>query len=538
MAVPDVTPAPRTPSASGHDFVTVPEDTEERRSFLQARIALFGKMLAIITSGFLAISASSYFVFTPEPSVVTRLSRDRYDLAAIAMMLGLWLVARRGRLPKLVLELLEAGVTILSCLGYAIMVLGTDEEFNLLAPSLSALAILLGRAVFIPTGPRRTFFVSLVASIPAVVVTYSLATRLDAHTSIPHPIGPTIYVACWAGMSVALSTVTSRIIYGLEQKVREARQLGQYTLAERVGEGGMGVAYRAHHAMLRRPTAIKVLPPDKMGQQNILRFEREVQLTSQLTHPNTICIYDYGRTPDGLFYYAMEYLEGYTLTELVEATGPLAPARLAWLMRQVAGSLDEAHRIGLIHRDIKPDNVIVCERGGLRDVVKVLDFGLVKEFNSSDPAVSQVDAMVGTPLYMSPESFTAPSTVGVASDLYALGALAYFLATGRHVFEGRTFAEICAHHISTAPAPLSPRIPPSMERLILDCLAKAPEARPPSAAAIEQAFSSMGAWSQEDARAWWQAHGDELARVRGREPPAVVDLARASTVLRSAATAR
>jgi serine/threonine-protein kinase len=377
------------------------------------------------------------------------------------------------------------------------------------------------RAVFIPTTPRRTLFVSLAGVLPSIVVTYILANQLGAHTSIPQALGPTIYVTCWAGSAVALSTITSRIIYGLEEKVREARQLGPYTLAERIGGGGMGVVYRAQHAMLRRPTAVKVLPPARMGAENLHRFEREVQLTSQLTHPNTISIYDYGRTPDGLFYYAMEYLEGYTLTELVETTGPLDTSRVAWLMRQVAGSIDEAHRVGLIHRDIKPDNIMVCDRGGICDVVKVLDFGLVKELESAEPALSSADAVVGTPLYMSPESITSPSSVGVPSDIYAFGAVAYYLAAGRHVFQAKTIVEICSHHLMKLPEPLSDAVsrplPEGMERLILACLAKDAKDRPPNAAILERALSTMigpSSWTQDDAQTWWRDHRDDLVRAR------------------------
>ena len=531
------------PRASSFDFVTVPENLEERRAFLQVRVALFGKLLAIVSSLFVSTSACAYFVLAPNPSIAVRLSRDRYDLLSIAMMIALWAIARRGQLSRPVLELMEAGATILSCAGYAIMVLDTSEEFNILVPALSALAIVMTRAVFVPTTPRRTFFVSSVAVLPSIVVAYILATNLNAHTSIPRALGPTIYVMCWAGTAVAITTITSRIIYGLEEKVREARQLGPYTLVERIGGGGMGVVYRAHHAMLRRPTAVKVLPPEKMGAENLVRFEREVQLTSQLTHPNTISIYDYGRTPDGLFYYAMEYLEGFTLTELVEAAGPLPAPRVARLMRQVAGSLDEAHRVGLIHRDIKPDNIMVCDRGGICDVIKVLDFGLVKEMQSSEAALSQVNAVVGTPLYMSPESITSPDTVGVPSDIYAFGAVAYYLAAGRHVFQAKTIVEICSHHLTTPPEPLSGHVagplPVAMEELILACLAKQAKDRPPSAAALERALDSMterDAWTQDDARAWWRDHRDALVRLRAARTISSRDSAK-PRILRSATLA-
>jgi serine/threonine-protein kinase len=506
---------------SSIDFVTVPDNPEERRAFLQARVAMFGRLLAIVSSVFLVVSCSFYFSLAPNPSILRRAYLDRYDLTSIAMMTALWALGRRAKLSNATLEIMEAGATILSCLGFAVMIVDSNQEFNLLVPVLSALAILMTRAVFIPTTPRRTLFVSLAGALPSIVVTYILADKLNAHTSIPQALGPTIYVTCWAGATVALSTITSRIIYGLEQKVRQARQLGPYTLAERIGGGGMGVVYRAHHAMLRRPTAVKVLPPEKMGTENVQRFEREVQLTSQLTHPNTISIYDYGRTPDGLFYYAMEYLEGYTLTELVEASGPLDASRVAWLMRQIAGSIDEAHRIGLIHRDIKPDNIMVCDRGGLCDVVKVLDFGLVKEMQSSEPALSAVNVVVGTPLYMSPESITSPSTVGVASDIYACGAVAYFLAAGRHVFQAKTIVEICSHHLVTKPEPLSqvvPRpLPDGMDQLILSCLSKEAKDRPASAEVLERTFSAMtspSSWTQDDARKWWRDHREDLVRAR------------------------
>ncbi|MET0594220.1 MAG: serine/threonine-protein kinase, partial [Polyangiaceae bacterium] len=328
---------------------------------------------------------------------------------------------------------------------------------------------------------------------------------------------------------------------------REARQLGQYTLAERIGAGGMGVVYRARHAMLRRPTAVKVLPPEKMGEQNLRRFEREVQLTSQLTHPNTISIYDYGRTADGLFYYAMEYLDGFTLAELVEVGGPLPASRVASLMRQVAGSIHEAHQIGLIHRDIKPDNIIVCERGGMCDVAKVLDFGLVKDIRSGDPALSQVNAIIGTPHYMSPEAITLPSSVGVPSDIYSLGATAYFLLVGRHVFPARTLVEVCSHHLMTTPdvpsAVLGHAVPAALEELILACLATGAPQRPASAAHLERALTAIAEsepWTQDAARAWWLDHRAALERLqisRASTAPAADSRVLRSTAFSSKAVA-
>jgi eukaryotic-like serine/threonine-protein kinase len=339
---------------------------------------------------------------------------------------------------------------------------------------------------------------------------------------VPPGIAAASYVAMWSAVSVGLCTLTSRVIYGLRESVREARQLGQYTLVERIGAGGMGVVYRAEHAMLRRPTAVKVLPPEKAGEQTLRRFEREVQLTARLTHPNTIAIYDYGRTPDGLFYYAMEYLDGFTLSELVEIGGPLPPERVAFIIGQAAGSLGEAHRIGLIHRDIKPDNILVCHRGGLCDQVKVLDFGLVKDTRgANEPGLSNVDTIIGTPLYLAPEAITAADSVGPASDLYALGAVADFLLVGRHVFTGESMVEVCSHHVMTPPTPpsvaLGRPVPARLEALIMACLAKKPEQRPSSADDVELALSPApgeAEWSRADARAWWEAHRPEMERVR------------------------
>jgi serine/threonine-protein kinase len=319
---------------------------------------------------------------------------------------------------------------------------------------------------------------------------------------------------------------TSHVVHGLRREVRSKQRLGQYLLEKKIGEGGMGVVYQASHALLRRPTAVKLLPPERAGVETIARFEREVRRTAELTHPNTVTVFDYGRTPDGLFYYAMELLDGVTLEEAVEQSGPQPEGRVVHVLACVAGALAEAHAAGLIHRDIKPQNIMLCERRHAPDVVKVLDFGLVKELDRAGGApLSDADRIAGTPLYLAPEAISAPDRVDARSDIYALGAVGYFLLTGQHVFLGATLVEICAHHFHSAPVPPHQRlglpVSPSLETLLLACLSKDPAARPASAPQLLEQLRhcNIDTWTEARASAWWTQHGNA---VRERRRPAPV----------------
>jgi serine/threonine protein kinase len=307
-------------------------------------------------------------------------------------------------------------------------------------------------------------------------------------------------------------TVVARQKQQMEKAQKAIQQLGQYTLEDKIGTGGMGSVYRARHAFLRRPTAVKLLNTESVTDDALARFEREVQLTSKLCHPNTIAVYDYGKNADGVFYYAMEYLEGINLDDLVNQTGPLPEGRAIAILKQVCGALAEAHEVGLIHRDIKPANIFLTRRAGLADFVKVLDFGLAKAVASQDgeAKLTQANVTVGTPYYLSPEAVERPETVNTLSDVYAVGGVAYFLVTGQPPFTGKTVMEICMKHVRVAPDSPSKRlghpILPGLEGLILRCLAKKPEERPASARVLGEELDLLEPatpWTQAEANLWW-----------------------------------
>jgi hypothetical protein len=293
-------------------------------------------------------------------------------------------------------------------------------------------------------------------------------------------------------------------------------KFGPYTLVEKLGKGAMGTVYKAQHALLRRPTAIKLLNPELVSDSGIARFEREVQLTSGLSHPNTVAIYDYGRTPDGVFYYAMEYLEGMNLDEFVHRYGALSEARAIYILRQVCASLAEAHAAGLVHRDVKPANILLTVRGGQHDFVKVLDFGLAKLARGCEAHLTANNVLAGTPLYISPEAIAHPEQIDARADVYAIGAVGYFLLTGSPVFGGSSAADICLMHAQVTPEPPSARakrpVSSALESLLLRCLAKSPADRPDDAADLLHLLEScpkVDRWTAGEAARWWANRNDE-----------------------------
>jgi hypothetical protein len=502
----------------------VPLDAEANRQLLRHRVGYFAGLFLLVSLAFYLRNAIAIALIEQIWPPLT-LAPFLFHAVAIGVHLVQWLLCRFARPSLRQLYALDAvglvggmglygALTVAEArmLEHAVAVQSAGAEILLVAVIL--LALLLTHAIIVPLAARRMFWTSATASSLGVVAAYLVAVQaLPAELLAQKPWLPfnqIFYVSMWALFAVLVSTVAARVIHGLQQRVRDANEVGQYTLEERIGEGGMGVVYLARHALLRRPTAIKLLPAHRAGEQAVRRFEQEVRLTSSLTHPNTIAIYDFGRTPDGMFYYAMEYLDGITLEQLVAFDGPQPAARVIQILKQVCGSLSEAHAAGLIHRDIKPANLMLCVRGNLPDQIKVLDFGLVKE-HTADVALglSTDGALLGTPAYLSPEGILNPRGVDARSDLYALGAVAYWLLVGAPLFASETIVEVCAHHLHSAPPAPSERspsrVPPALDELIVRCLAKDPAQRPASALELGLALESIetdGPWTR--AEEWWR----------------------------------
>jgi serine/threonine-protein kinase len=319
--------------------------------------------------------------------------------------------------------------------------------------------------------------------------------------------------------AAALLAAVASSLWAMRLKLREARRVGPYTLEREIGEGGISHVYLARHSHLKRPVAVKVLKMALATDEMTTRFEREVQLCSRLSHPNTIEIYDYGRTPDGTFYYAMEYLDGLSLEELVQAEGRLPVSRAVHALRQVCGSLKEAHDRGLVHRDVKPHNLMLCRHGGELDVVKVLDFGLVKELeNAHTRDITQFARVLGTPLYMAPERLRDPADADARADIYALGAVAFFLLTGRRVFETHSDHDLVYQVLNVAAPSVAEcgaaDAPAILVDLVARCLAKEREARPSGIAEVAAVLAEVARqrpWREEEAREWWEARDRRAA---------------------------
>ena len=480
------------------------------------------------------VFASIWAFMTVMNNFVIRLISDRMDslypypgnaigVAGVASSVVMVYLARKiGHKPQRLIDI-GAGYLVVQSLLISLL---THWMPIPLVPRVSwvCVAILIYPAI-VPNTPRKTLVVSLLAAS-----TEPLAMLLSRFRGVEYP-GGWLYVV-WTSMpnyiAAFLSVVPVKIIHGLGQHLRRARELGSYRLEEPLGKGGMGEVFRATHQMLARPAAVKLIRSEILGSSSasaarviVERFRREAEAVASLRSPHTINLYDFGVANDGTFFLVTELLDGLDLESLVERYGPVPPERMVYLLRQACASLEEAHVRGLVHRDIKPSNIFTCRMGLDVDFVKVLDFGLVKAIgdNSRDATMlTAPDVTTGTPAYIAPEVFRGDRVPDHRVDIYTLGCVAYWLLTGRLVFQAPNAIQLMYQHANTPPVPPSQRsefeIPPALDSVILACLAKLPEERPQNAAELAQRLAlavPSPVWSDELAHRWWDRHHPEMA---------------------------
>jgi serine/threonine-protein kinase len=368
-------------------------------------------------------------------------------------------------------------------------------------------AMMAGYPVLVPNTVRRTAVIVTVTAVMPLVVTV-LASLWNPYLTILR--SPLVYAqfVLWGLIACSIAVYGASQAALLRKEAFEAKKFGQYRLVRKLGAGGMGEVHLAEHQLLRRPSVIKLVRADRRGDAKAgKRFEREVKMLATLTHWNTVEVYDYGHTPDGTFYFVMEYLPGVNLEDFVRRYGNIPPGRAVFLLRQVCLGLREAHVVGLIHRDIKPANIMACERGALFDVAKLLDFGLGRaaEEDEDDDKLTREGVILGTPAFLSPEQAGGKPT-DARSDVYSLGCTLYYLLVGEPVFDKKGGVAMAAAHLHETPkAP--PGCPGDLAEVVLKCLAKDPAARYQSVKELEQALGACACaadWDHDKAEAWWK----------------------------------
>ncbi len=488
-----------------------------------ACLLLAGGMLAALLISFLLTNVLGWT--DPKTLIVLRITAG----ALILLSLGMWALTRSSEIGPGLLLNMGLVYEVLCTLG-----LSFPAFFNSDGPPSNLIHIpwvcvwVIIFPLIVPVNPKKSAVVSFIA---ASMMPVGFAVWLAAGNPLP-PAPVILYsilpVYICAGLAVAPAFIVHELGTTITTTRRELRQLGSYRIGKMLGRGGMGEVWRADHAMLARPAAIKLIRGERLARMDaeqrrdaLVRFEREAKVTASLRCPHTIDLYDFGVTEDGAFYYVMELLDGTDLDRLVGDHGALPPGRVVHILGQACLSLAEAHDAGLVHRDIKPANIYLCRLGLELDFVKLLDFGLVKAGGdapgSDEDKLTTEGTIVGTLAFMAPEMADARhEDVRAASDLYSLGAVGYYLLTGGPIFPGKSPAAMLYAHLHTPPEPPSSRIegtiPEGLERVILACLAKEPKDRPTSAAQLQSLLADCGvepAWGQEDARRWWAEHPGE-----------------------------
>ncbi len=505
-------------------------DTSNGPQFIQKRIALFALIVGAIGYAYLFVGMGIVvaagmplsFMFS-QPGTIAHVS-------ALAFISAIWLVCRRGHYSLTALELLDVGAVFGLCAAWSVFVDAQIPE-SIHTGVISYTLTVLARAIVVPSSAGRTLRVTVLAEIPLLVTGgIWVEKRLGLPLSpMESPIVTAVYQILTLLSVLAIATITSRVIYELRQKVREANELGPYVLEEKLGAGGMGEVWRARHRFLVRSAAVKLIRPEPLfsgrADPEVLfrRFEREARATAALRSPHTVQLYDFGQAEDGTLYYVMELLVGVDLEKLVSKFGPIPAERAIHILKQICHSLGEAHQNGLTHRDVKPANVFISGIGTELDFVKVLDFGLVRVQNER-PGPDQVKLTAegpvgGTPAYVAPEVALGEATYDHRVDIYAVGCIGYWLLTGKLVFEATTPMKMLVEHARTpAPRPSTRTelpIPPELEQIIMDCLEKDPARRPGTGSELAQRLSAVPVaqqWTAERAERWWHTHLPALAQ--------------------------
>jgi eukaryotic-like serine/threonine-protein kinase len=508
-------------------------DTWAGAQFVQERLTLLGKTVFLLSFGFFVVINGVLIAGGVPILPLLMMQHNVWHFLSSSLMAVLWAITRARSWSMRTLGILDGASVLLPGVGLAMMAAQPDEK-QLMAGMFALAVTMMARAVLIPSTATRTLCLCAMASVPLLAVSFIFHQPAAVPGLSPGLLKAIISVNAflWLTLATSLSTVMSRTIYGLRQQVKEAADIGQYTLEAKIGSGGMGEVWRARHRMLIRPAAVKLVTAQQLGSTSghdaelrLRRFEREARATAGLRSPHTVQLYDFGVTDDGTLYYVMELLEGMDLDTLVDRFGPVPAERAIHLLMQVCASLDDAHQNGLIHRDIKPANIVVSRIGTDWDFVKVLDFGLVKlgSDRQSDESLrlTAEGHLSGTPAFIAPEVVLGTQPTDHRVDIYSLGCVAYWLVTGKLVFEGPGAVKVIADHVHTPPIPPSSRtdlpIPPDLDALILECLAKDPAKRPTSAAVLQsrlQAIPIATPWTSERAEHWWDLHAPRKSSQR------------------------
>lgn len=496
-----------------------PQITRETQTLLQCRI----RLAALVMFGAFAVFAIHGWIrfFLGDSTFDLTLGTVQLVVLTVLGFCGFSLCrdCTEGMYRLRVKELLVFGVPALF-FGFIQFSTMADCSRKGFLPSLLPpwMLLMFVYAFLIPNyWKRAAIIIGCMAAAPIAIMFFMFATDAYCRAAVnfgTEYISTTILALLTSAVVAIVGVRTIRI---LRNEAFEAKQLGQYHLKQLLGRGGMGDVYLAEHRMMRRPCVVKVIRPERAGDPRALaRFEREVQATAKLTHWNSIEVFDYGRSEDGTFFYVMEYLPGMNLQELVDRYGPVSAGRVAHFLKQTCDALGEAHAQGLIHRDIKPANIFAAQRGGVYDVAKLLDFGLVKPtIEQQSASVSLDGSITGSPLYMAPEQATNDSEPDCRSDIYALGAVAYFLATGRPPFDDDKPLKVIlahAHEEVTPPSQLVDNLPADLTDVILRCLEKSPDDRFQTVEELKSAIEQCACtndWSRSDATEWWHKHCSE-----------------------------